>query len=110
MRRQFGPPGEEEICILDYTSHQRKLLPLLASAYALHFAKEHLVDKYVALRKEMASGGHKDDDAVQDVHALSAGLKAYVTWYTSAALNTCRESCGGHGFAAVNRLGALRSE
>lgn len=45
QRRQFGPPGQEEITILDYTSHQRKLLPLLASAYVLHFAKEELVDK-----------------------------------------------------------------
>ena len=42
------------------------------------------------------------------VHALSAGLKAYVTHYTANALSVCRESTGGHGYAAVNRLGAMR--
>ena len=52
----------------------------------------------------------RDETLVADVHSLSAGLKAYTTSFTSAALSTCRECCGGHGYAAVNRLGALRSD
>ena len=38
------------------------------------------------------------------------GLKAYTTQYTAQALSICRECCGGHGYAAVNRFGALRSD
>jgi len=30
-------PGEEEVPLLDYLSHQRRLLPRLAMTYALHF-------------------------------------------------------------------------
>jgi acyl-CoA oxidase len=52
----------------------------------------------------------KDEALVADVHSLSAGLKAYATSYTNSALSVCRECCGGHGYAAVNRLGALRSD
>ena len=48
--------------------------------------------------------------AAPQVHALSAGLKAYTTRFTANALSVCREACGGHGYAAVNRLGQLRSD
>src|SRR5918992_5751597 len=42
-RRQFGPPGgAEEAVLLDYRLHQRRLLPALATTYALHFAQDRL--------------------------------------------------------------------
>jgi len=104
IRQQFGPPNKAEISILDYQSQQQKLMPMLSSVYAFHFAAEYLVDRYVEMKKT------HDDEIVADVHALSAGLKAYITSYTAKALNTCRESCGGHGYAAVNRFGALRND
>ena len=75
--------------ILDYRSQQAKLMPLLASCYAFHFAKDHLIARYAEMKRT------KEEDAVADVHCLSAGLKAYVTSYTAAAINTCREACGG---------------
>src|SRR3954464_1404199 len=42
-RRQFGPPGGEEAVLMDYRTHQRRLLIPLATTYALHFAQERLV-------------------------------------------------------------------
>src|ERR1044071_183280 len=44
-RRQFGLPGEEEALLLDYRTHQRRLLPALAKTYALSFAQQRLVDE-----------------------------------------------------------------
>ena len=50
--------------MLDYQSQQVKLMPLLATAYALHFAKDVLVAKYVAMKRT------KDARLVEEVHAL----------------------------------------
>ncbi|XP_072992890.1 acyl-coenzyme A oxidase 2, peroxisomal [Typha latifolia] len=104
LRQQFGPPKQPEVSILDYQSQQHKLMPMLASTYAFHFATLYLVDKYCEMKKS------NDDEVVGDVHALSAGLKAYVTSYTAKSLSICREACGGHGYAAVNRFGILRND
>ncbi|KAL9229724.1 hypothetical protein vseg_005160 [Gypsophila vaccaria] len=104
LRHQFGPPEQPEISILDYQSQQHKLMPMLASTYAFHFATVDLVEKYSEMKRT------HDDDLVGDVHALSAGLKAYITSYTAKAISICRESCGGHGYAAVNRFGSLRND
>ncbi|RZM01720.1 MAG: hypothetical protein EOP68_21780, partial [Sphingomonas sp.] len=41
-RRQFGNPGAGEELLLDYGLHQRRLFPLIARTYALHFAQEVL--------------------------------------------------------------------
>eukprot|EP00878_Enallax_costatus_P017218 GHUV01018077.1.p1 GENE.GHUV01018077.1~~GHUV01018077.1.p1 ORF type:complete len:603 (+),score=125.83 GHUV01018077.1:149-1957(+) len=103
-RQQFGPPDSAEVSVLDYQSTQLKLLPILATAYCMHFAKDHLVSLYCDMKRT------KDALLVEEVHALSAGLKAYVTAYTQDALSVCREACGGHGYAAINRLGQLRSD
>src|SRR5215218_6501721 len=48
-RRQFGPPGGEEALLLDYRTHQRRLLPALAKTYALSFAQLQLVDQLHAV-------------------------------------------------------------
>lgn len=104
QRQQFGPPNAAEVSVLDYPSQQLKLMPMLATAYALHFTRETLIEKYVEMKRT------KNDILVADVHSLSAGLKAYTTNYTNNALSVARECCGGHGYASVNRLGALRSD
>ena len=44
VRRQFAAPGADgRSSLLDYPTHQRRLLPALATSYALHFAQSELV-------------------------------------------------------------------
>uniref|UniRef100_A0A804P0M1 acyl-CoA oxidase n=1 Tax=Zea mays TaxID=4577 RepID=A0A804P0M1_MAIZE len=81
LRHQFGPPKQPEISVLDYQSHQHKLMPMLASSYAFHFATVQLVDKYSEMKKT------NDEDLIADVHVLSSGLKAYITSYTAKSIS-----------------------
>lgn len=45
-------------------------MPMLATAYALHFAKNQLVDMYCEMKRS------KDEELIADVHSLSAGETA----------------------------------
>ena len=93
-RRQFGPPGGDEVVLMDYRTHQRRLLPALAKAYALHFAQEELVAR---LHRVFTA----DDDADRErreLETLAAGLKAVATWHATATIQECREACGGMGY------------
>ncbi|MEM6336002.1 MAG: acyl-CoA dehydrogenase [Bacteroidota bacterium] len=99
-RRQFGPKGDAEVRIMDYKTHQLRLLPLLANAYALTFALDDL-------RERFAVRTSKDAD---EIEARAAGLKAFSTWNTTHTLQTCREACGGQGYLAENRFAALKAD
>ncbi|HZD04853.1 MAG TPA: acyl-CoA dehydrogenase, partial [Longimicrobiales bacterium] len=104
-RRQFGPTGEPERPVLDYLAQQRLLLPRLATTYALHFGVRDLVDRY-----ERSVGGDDDGTARRQVEVLAAGLKAYASRHCVETLQACREACGGRGYLAANRFGALKAD
>ena len=100
-RRQFGPSKSgQETLLLDYPAHQRRLFPLLANVFALDFALKHLI--------EQSEKVHAGDS--RPLETLAAGLKAFTTWNTTQVLQTCRETCGGEGYLAVNRLAALKAD
>lgn len=101
-RRQFGAPGEPETPLLDYPSHQRRLLPRLASTYTLHFALRELGARYAAAQ---VSGRSQ-----RDIEGWAAGLKAIATWHATDTIQACREACGGQGYLSVNRFAALKGD
>jgi acyl-CoA oxidase len=110
-RRQFGPPdSDEELPLLDFRVHQRRLLPRLATTYALHFAQEGVV---VELDRIFGSLGQGEDEAERDRRELetrAAGLKAIATWHATETIQACREACGGAGYLSENRLGELKAD
>jgi acyl-CoA oxidase len=99
-RKQFGPDGGTEVPILNYRTHQRRLMPLVANAYALHFALQYLTKRFISRREE----------EMQEIEALAAGLKSFTTWNATASLQECRECCGGKGYLSENRIGALKND
>lgn len=100
QRKQFGPEGASEIPILNYRTHQRRLMPLLANAYALHFSLQYLTQRFV----------NRTEEDMQEIEALAAGLKSFATWNTTATLQECREACGGKGYLSENRIERLKND
>ena len=94
-RRQFGPPGGEEVLLLDYRTHQRRLLPALATTYGLHFAQERLVAQ---LHEVFTAPTTCRDRKRRELETLAAGLKAVASWHATDTIQTCREACGGAGY------------
>ncbi|WUJ73264.1 acyl-CoA dehydrogenase family protein [Kribbella soli] len=106
QRRQFGAPGNaEETVLLDYRMHQRRLLPLLARTYALHFAQAELVDEFARVFND-----DRDEHDRRALEAQAAGTKALGTWHATETIQMCREACGGAGYLAENRLATLKAD
>lgn len=106
-RRQFEatePPLED--LLLDYGMHQRRLLPLLAHTYALHFAQEQVAGQL----HDVFSGLTDDEHARRRLEALAAGTKALGTWHATRTIQECREACGGAGYLSANRFDALKAD
>jgi acyl-CoA oxidase len=106
-RRQFGPPGREEAVLMDYRTHQRRLLPALATTYALHFAQARLREH---LHEVFAVAGTADDRSRRKLETLAAGLKAVATWHATDTIQACREACGGAGYLKASRFAALKAD
>jgi acyl-CoA oxidase len=113
VRRQFKAPGaDREIALLDYRQHQRRLLPLVATTYALHAAQESLVAELDESfdGAKLAAG---QDDEIPDrrvLESMAAAIKTATTWHATHAIQTAREACGGAGYLSENRLPELKAD
>jgi len=101
-RRQFAPKdGEQEMLIMDYPTHQRRLIPLLAKTFAYHFSLADLADDFINCDSE---------DARRQIETDAAGLKAMATWHCTETIQECREACGGKGYLSENRFADLKAD
>ncbi|QKJ18182.1 acyl-CoA dehydrogenase family protein [Microbacterium hominis] len=107
QRRQFDSgAGTDEVVLLDYGKHQRRLLPLLAQNYAQFFSHDELLKKFDAV----FSGRHDTPDEREDLETLAAALKPLSTWNALSTIQEAREACGGSGFLAENRMVNLHQD
>lgn len=106
-RRQFAAPGRPDgVVLMDYLTHQRRLLPHIATAYALGFATNDLIDLLV----QVQGGGEVEPDRQRELETRAAGHKALSSWFANAAVQEAREACGGAGYLAENRIVGLRGD
>jgi acyl-CoA oxidase len=107
QRRQFSDPDTGvETVLLDYRSHQRRLLPLVAKSYALAFAQNDLVRRMHLVQ----TGQNLEEGAQRALEKRAAGLKVAQTDHATRAIQECREACGGAGYLTENRLVTLKAD
>ncbi|GAA4972436.1 acyl-CoA dehydrogenase [Kineococcus glutinatus] len=114
-RRQFTRPGPdgapaEEVLLMDYLSHQRRLLVPLATTYALSFAQDDLVQAMHEVVGAQLRGEEVDTVTQRAFETHAAGMKAVSSWHATATIQTCREACGGAGYLSENRLPQLKAD
>ncbi|MBC2838766.1 acyl-CoA dehydrogenase [Robiginitalea sp. SC105] len=101
-RRQFNDAKRvQEDLIMDYPSHQLRLLPAVAGGYIYQVALDQLMARY-----ESAAS----DPDMRQLEAGVAGLKALVTEFADRTLQECREACGGKGYLLENRIAQLKND
>eukprot|EP01114_Cavostelium_apophysatum_P017702 TRINITY_DN5320_c0_g1_i2.p1 TRINITY_DN5320_c0_g1~~TRINITY_DN5320_c0_g1_i2.p1 ORF type:complete len:414 (-),score=57.19 TRINITY_DN5320_c0_g1_i2:13-1254(-) len=93
--------------LLYYQTHQQRLMPLLAFAYALHFSCMKLKSSYDQVLQDLREGKLS---SLPEFHATASGLKAFATSGTLAGVEQARQCCGGHGYSALARFNALASD
>ncbi|KAF7197138.1 Peroxisomal acyl-coenzyme A oxidase 1 [Pseudocercospora fuligena] len=100
VRKQFldrdsREKNAPELSVLDYPTVQIRILPLLATAFALHYTGEAMHKLYENTRAQIERG---DFSRLAVLHAQSSGLKSLCTELAANSIETCRRAMGGHGF------------
>lgn len=108
VRTQFGPIGKPEQPLLEYQLIQHRLVPLVANAIIYRISAQS-INEFWARKREVLLNDYKNP-AVNEFHAMVSALKAICTWSAVKGIQQCREICGGLGYSAYNRLGALLND
>eukprot|EP00039_Didymoeca_costata_P016857 m.307463 g.307463 ORF g.307463 m.307463 type:complete len:759 (-) comp16462_c1_seq3:1104-3380(-) len=126
LRRSGDPmvntPKDTEPQLIDFVSVQARIMPLIATAYALNFTSLYMQRvaspeglKDTSEPEEPVRSLYGDDDAgemdaeatLRDLHATCAGLKSFATWATYYGIDTCRQAMGGHGYSGYSGLSRM---
>ena len=111
--------SRKEMLVIDYPLQQHKLIPCLSTNYAF-FSSFMILEK---LRVKILAGETIQFERLPEVnrfrwltidenlfflvsklHAISSGLKAYISTIAERWSQLCRVSCGGHGFLVAGGI------
>lgn len=113
VRRQFPDPSEKkEEQILNYQTHQHRLFPVMATCFAMHFVSVQMRKQFEELQEALSKETLSKEDlsTLAGVHATSAGLKAFSTWWCNETLEICRQCLGGHGYSSYAALSSFSAD
>ncbi len=100
-RHQFG--SEAERALIDYPTHQRRLLPHLADTVVFRIA-------FRELRRRHAKAFTGELGDTRELEAEAAALKGLASRHAIDAVQAARDACGGQGYLLVNRIADIRTD
>ncbi|XWV25456.1 putative acyl-CoA oxidase [Tupanvirus deep ocean] len=125
-RRQFNFSGDgaPEKLIIEYTTHQTKLVPLFAKTIiiqnALNVMKTQVFDDFHAKNitnvptKNINNPTNNYNDPTLVLgkrgHILSSGFKILCGEHAELCCRTCRSLCGGHGYSIENEIAQMHND
>lgn len=112
VRRQFRDLDDDasasETQVLDYSTVQIRVLPLLATVFALHYTGSAMWELYERTRS--AHTLDSDNAQLKELHSTSAGLKGLATDLSANGIEICRRAMGGHGFGGATGLISINND
>ena len=90
--------------VMDYENTADTLLPLVGASFVMHAMGRTLTAAYKDYERLRAVGRF---DTLPELHALSSGMKAVITSMAADGMESCRRTCGGHGYSLLSGLPSL---
>lgn len=111
VRRQGLQVNSEDLHaetrLLDYQTHQYRLMPVLARAYAYRLQTRYITR---LLQQFDTHGSDISEALLADIHGTMSGFKAFCTWDVQEGIDACRQSCGGNGYSKYTGLAELLAD
>lgn len=92
---------EPELQILDFVTQQYRIFPLIATVFAFHATAKWVWELFTNIEREILEG---ELTRLPELHAIACCLKAVSTTDCAQGVETCRFTCGGHGFMMSSSL------
>ncbi|QLE01448.1 acyl-CoA dehydrogenase family protein [Galbibacter sp. BG1] len=101
QRRQFNSDKKiQEDIIMDYPTHQLRLIKPIAKSYVYHSVLDKLIEDYAVSKEEER----------RQIETQVAALKATITWFSNNTIQECREACGGKGYLLENEIPYIKGD
>ena len=94
QQRLTNAPGNDDVAIIEFRSHQLSTFTALAKAYALTLFANYVKREYV---------GQIERPSAKVLNLINI-VKAVATWEMDGVVNLCRERCGAQGIFSINRI------
>lgn len=96
VRRQSPiEPDKPEPKIIEHITQQYKIFPAMTKAIVMKITADYMWEMYADIMKQIEVGNLS---RLSELHALTCCLKAICTNDATQDAETCRLSCGGHGY------------